>query len=52
MSRQSVCLQFVIFAVLFLLIAPVFGQETTGGIVGAVKDSSGSTVAGAQSIGG
>src|SRR5712691_13303196 len=48
MSRQSVCFQFFLFAVLCLLIKPAFGQETTGGIVGVVKDSSGSTVAGAR----
>src|SRR6266568_6413353 len=48
MSRQSIHLQFFLFAVLCLLIIPAAGQETTGGIVGVVKDSSGSTVAGAK----
>src|SRR5215467_11983500 len=41
MSRRSVC--FLLFA-----IAPVFAQETTGGIVGTVKDASGSTIPGAR----
>src|SRR5499427_8256443 len=41
MSRLSVC--FLLFA-----IAPVFAQETTGGIVGTVKDASGSTIPGAR----
>src|SRR6266567_8923496 len=48
MSRQSVYSQIFLFAVLCLLITLAFGQETTGGIVGVVKDSSGSTVAGAR----
>jgi len=48
MSRQSIYLQLFLFAVLCLLITPAAGQETTGGIVGVVKDSSGSTVAGAK----
>src|SRR5215831_18423347 len=33
---------------LLLFTAAVFGQETTGGIIGAVKDSSGSTIASAR----
>jgi hypothetical protein len=41
MSRRSVYL-------LFFAITPVFAQETTGGIVGTVRDASGSTVAGAR----
>src|SRR5712672_1948044 len=48
MSSRSVYLQFFLSAVLSLLVLPAFGQETTGGIVGVVKDSSGSTVAGAR----
>src|SRR5260370_1424058 len=48
MSRQSISFQFFLFAALCLLITRAFGQETTGGIVGVVKDSSGSTVAGAR----
>src|ERR1700694_4678896 len=47
MSRQSTYLR-VLFVTLCLLIVPAFGQETTGGIVGVVKDSSASTVAGAR----
>src|SRR5215813_12927155 len=47
MSKQSVH-WFFLFAILSLLIIPAAGQETTGGIVGVVKDSSGSTVAGAR----
>src|SRR5712691_5153490 len=47
MSKQSVY-RFFLLAILSLLIRPAFGQETTGGIVGVVKDSSGSTVAGAR----
>jgi len=46
--KKSVYLPFFLFAVLSLLIIPTFGQETTGGIVGVVKDSTGSTVAGAR----
>jgi Carboxypeptidase regulatory-like domain/TonB-dependent Receptor Plug Domain len=48
MSRSSVYLQIVFFAALFLLIPSVLAQETTGGIVGGIKDSSGSTIAGAR----
>src|SRR5438046_10480382 len=48
MSARSVYLHFFLFAALCLLTIPAFGQETTGGIVGVVKDSSGSTVAGAR----
>src|SRR5690349_25072634 len=48
MSRRLVSLHMLFPAVIFLLIHPVFGQETTGGIVGAVKDSSGSIIAGAR----
>src|SRR5580704_10905678 len=48
MLQQSVYFRLFLLAVLSLLIIPAFGQETTGGIVGAVKDSSGSTVAGAK----
>src|SRR5437588_5256112 len=48
MSSRSTYLRFFLGAVLTLLTIPAFGQETTGGIVGVVKDSSGSTVAGAK----
>src|SRR5712691_1543690 len=48
MSLKSIYLRLSLFAVLCLLIVPAIGQETTGGIVGVVKDSSGSTVAGAR----
>src|SRR5258708_15747 len=48
MTRRSVYLPFFLFAVLCLFMIPAAGQETTGGIVGVVKDSSGSTVAGAR----
>src|SRR5262245_19325619 len=48
MSRQSIYLQLFFVAILCLLIIPAASQETTGGIVGVVKDSSGSTVAGAK----
>ena len=48
MTKRSVYLPFFLFAVLCLFMIPAAGQETTGGIVGVVKDSSGSTVAGAR----
>src|SRR6266566_6238716 len=48
MSSRSTYLRFFLCAVLTLLTIPAVAQETTGGIVGVVKDSSGSTVAGAR----
>src|SRR5882724_5233879 len=48
MSRSFFSFQFCVFASLCLLVVPAFSQETTGGIVGAVKDSSASLVAGAK----
>src|SRR5260370_31443671 len=48
MSLKSIYLRVSLFAVLCLFMMPAVGQETTGGIVGVVKDSSGSTVAGAR----
>src|SRR5258708_29436805 len=47
-TRRSVYLPFFLLAVLCLFMIAAAGQETTGGIVGVVKDSSGSTVAGAR----
>src|SRR6266699_3129906 len=48
MCSRSVYLQFCLSAVLCFLTIPAFAQETTGGIVGVVKDRSGSTVAAAR----
>src|ERR1700682_4391473 len=45
MSQRSI---YLLAVVLSLLVVPAFAQETTGGIVGVVKDSSGSTIAGAK----
>src|SRR5260370_10916171 len=48
MSLKSIYLRVSLFAVLCLFVRAAVGQEPTGGIVGVVKDSSGSTVAGAR----
>src|SRR5437763_874788 len=48
MSRPSIHLPLLSCVVLCLFIIPAFGQETTGSIVGTVKHSSGSSVAGAK----
>ncbi|MGI8989570.1 MAG: carboxypeptidase-like regulatory domain-containing protein [Bryobacteraceae bacterium] len=48
MCKRSVHAGFLFSIVLCLTIGLALGQETTGGIVGVVKDSSGSTVAGAK----
>jgi hypothetical protein len=46
MLRRRGTLQLCLAAVIGLL--PAFAQETTGGIVGTIRDSSGSIVAGAK----
>src|SRR2546422_11709083 len=48
MLRSSFSFQFWVFASLCLLVVPAFSQETTGGIVGTVRDSSGSVVTGVR----
>src|SRR5437879_6764517 len=48
MSRRLQLFPVFLFVILSLLAGPAFSQETTGGIVGVVKDSSGSVVTGAR----